>query len=113
MANQETSAVWICDSCVHGPPSSFGGKPCAVCNPNYQMLSYYQKREEPVITNADRIRAMSDEELAEWLQGMKYSPTCDSKCHDDYEKYGEQRTYCTDCWLDWLQSPAGEVEDGD
>jgi hypothetical protein len=28
------------------------------------MLNCYQKREEPVTTNADRIRAMNDEELA-------------------------------------------------
>ena len=55
------------------------------------------------ITNADRIRAMSDEELAEWLQGLKYSPSCDSKCHNDFEKYGEQHTYCVDCWLEWLK----------
>ena len=43
-------------------------------------------------TNADRIRAMSDEELAEWII---------SQTEDD-----------TPHWLDWLQSPAdGGVED--
>ena len=60
-------AEWTCESCVHYPPSSFGGKPCWMCNTNDPLLNRYEKREEPVITNADRIRAMSDAEMAEWI----------------------------------------------
>lgn len=43
------------------------------------------------MTNAERIRAMSDEELAEWLE---------------YEGGGE----CAEVfgWLDWLKQPAEE-----
>ena len=99
MAEQETNAVWICDSCVHGPPSSFDGKPCTMCNPNDQMLNFYQKREQPIATNADRIRARSDEELAGWL--CSQIPVC-ANCpgmHDCYEGHKGL--------LDWLQSPAG------
>ena len=44
-----------------------------------------------VQTNADRIRAMSDEELANVLSWLNAEKTADG-------------------WLDWLQSPAGEVE---
>lgn len=51
-------------------------------------------------TNADRIRAMSDEELAEWLASV-------TDCHlcpiDDCGGAGDM---CTATWLDWLQSPA-------
>ena len=50
-------------------------------------------------TNADRIRAMPDEELAEYLLNVHYCPTppiCDSKKN------------CKDCWLDWLRSPVEE-----
>lgn len=48
------------------------------------------------ITNADRIRAMSDEELAELLCSMTYCYECSYKnacTHDDG-------------YLDWLQQPA-------
>lgn len=47
--------------------------------------------ENKVITNADRIRAMSDEELAKWLE---------------YEGGGACAEVCG--WLDWLQQPAEE-----
>lgn len=54
-------------------------------------------------TNADRIRAMSDEELAEWL--YEYgggAPNCDKELGTfDYKR-------CADCWLDWLQQEATE-----
>lgn len=45
----------------------------------------------PTPTNADRIRAMSDEELAKWLE---------------YEGGGACAEVCG--WLNWLQSPAEE-----
>lgn len=54
------------------------------------------------ITNADRIRAMSDEELAGHI----------------WNKFGcpEERNYitcgfmgsCKECWLEWLRQPAEE-----
>ena len=44
-------------------------------------------------TNADRIRAMSDEELARWLE---------------YEGGGACAEVCG--WLNWLQQPAEETE---
>ena len=43
------------------------------------------------MTNADRIRAMSDEELAKWLE---------------YEGGGACAEVCG--WLNWLQKPAEE-----
>lgn len=54
-------------------------------------------------SNADRIRAMSDEELAEFLaNGIPHGDCCD--CWLDS---------CTDCksdWLKWLKQPAKEVK---
>ena len=44
------------------------------------------------VTNADRIRAMSDEELAQWM----------SECN----AYGEYGT--AEQWLPWLRQPAKE-----
>lgn len=46
---------------------------------------------KPPMTNADRIRAMSDEKLAKWLE---------------YEGGGACAEVCG--WLGWLQQPAEE-----
>ena len=35
---------WMCDSCVHSPPGSEDGKPCAVCNPEDPTRSCYQAK---------------------------------------------------------------------
>lgn len=51
------------------------------------------------ITNADHIRAMSDEELAETLNGAVCPPL--TSCNT-----GQQ---CVKCWIDWLQQPAEET----
>ena len=50
-------------------------------------------RRKP-ITNADRIRSMSDEELAEYLDGI---------CHDLWELYVADPKKM---WLDWLRKEA-------
>ena len=50
------------------------------------------------LTNADRIRAMSDEELAKTLSGEEIYPWCaEEPC--EYES-------CTDCVLAWLKQEA-------
>ena len=60
----------------------------------------------PVITNADRIRAMSDDELADFMNSdiSGCPPTGDcNKASDD----------CKACWLNWLQQPLEEGADND
>ena len=57
----------------------------------------------PVITNADRIRAMSDEELAEFIDrcemnDIDYAKTFCDLCNGQCE--------CDQCRLEWLQQPA-------
>lgn len=66
-------------------------------------------------TNADRIRAMSDEELADLLKGAdelddrihycQSLPECE-KFFEDGEDIPEHK--CRDCLLKWLQQPAKE-----
>lgn len=59
-------------------------------------------------TNADRIRAMSDEEMAEFIGRIEigdfgpqvYGKTFCDMCKGQYE--------CDDCRLWWLQQPAEE-----
>ena len=66
----------------------------------YTVASNYAEKckdfEEKKQTNADRIRAMSDEELAEWL----------TKITDDAQLDAE--TKCNYQWGEWLQSEAEE-----
>ena len=47
-------------------------------------------------TNADRIRSMTDEELAEFL-----AQTGCRRADDDMYCLMQRR--CKDCWLDWLK----------
>lgn len=61
-------------------------------------------------TNADRIRSMSDEELAEFISRIEigdfgpqvYGKTFCDMCKGQYE--------CDDCRLWWLQQPAEEED---
>ena len=61
------------------------------------------------MTNADRIRAMTDEELAEWIMrkpSIRYFAVCPPGTGDDCPT-----SPCEQCWLDWLKSPV-EVGNG-
>lgn len=57
------------------------------------------------LTNADRIRAMSDKELAELMRSMMDCDSCGNmfsfKCDGSYE-------HCSSVCLNWLQQPAEE-----
>ena len=52
--------------------------------------------------NADRIRNMTDEELAEYLGNIHYCPAPYPTCDSTKE--------CKECWLKWLRSPVEESE---
>ncbi len=54
---------------------------------------------KPPMTNADRIRAMSDEELAKWLMIAGI-------CIRDFEDCQCDGVSCRQCRLNWLQQPA-------
>lgn len=75
-------------------------------NGNYRICGRCGKKIY-IITNADRIRAMSDEDLAKLL----LDGCTGSKCEDrPQNKYGS--VDCFQCRIDWLQQPAEEVPDG-
>lgn len=74
---------------------------CACCS-NYMGVP--DRWEAKPITHADRIRAMSDEELAGYLTdvwyGLEETPgMCDVCYKDSVQK-------CSECWLDWLKQEA-------
>lgn len=54
-------------------------------------------------TNADRIRQMTDEELAEFIEGAICPPKCYSRSIGECEK-----EECVPCWLKWLREEVKE-----
>jgi len=70
-----------------------------------QALREKAEREQKPHTNADRIRGMSNEELAEWLTHLPKICTC----HDHCELCIAQKECdkgCEGCIKDWLRQPA-------
>lgn len=67
---------------------------------NRQVLS------QPM-TNADRIRAMSDEELAEFIG---HHSLCDRIQGES--TWCEEHAVCENCLTEWLQQPVKEVQNG-
>lgn len=56
------------------------------------------------LTNADRIRAMSDEELAKEFESM--ASYCAPGTYPNVEICRIER--CVECWLNWLKQPVKE-----
>lgn len=54
-------------------------------------------------TNADRVRSMTDEELAELLEGCVCPK---SPCPDIDRDTPTDKMRCTKCWLEWLRQEA-------
>lgn len=86
--------------CVH-----YNGGKCDKFS-DYTVTSYCVQGPCPEQTrsNADRIRAMSDEDLAERIWKKFGCP--EGKPYVNCEYAGD----CKDCWLEWLQQPAEEVD---
>ena len=63
----------------------------------------YAEKKNP-ITNADRIRAMTDEELAKYICKTQYreGDVCPPTHNCAVDKS------CENCWLDWLKQEARE-----
>lgn len=65
------------------------------------------KPQKEIVTNADRIRSMTDEELADWMavRSWNFPP-----CYNLYEMEDGTKECvqpdCTGCWLDWLKQEA-------
>lgn len=87
------------------PSCSTGSKTCPHCRGTGQ-------REVPM-TNADRIRAMSDEELAYFLKCCMYNdfkPPCKKSTFFSALHRPDCEENCTECICEWLQQPAEDKE---
>lgn len=86
-----------CNTCMHGYPNVA----CANCGTGFRNYLPYTPP-----TNADRIRSVNDEELANAISAAlgKMSYGCYRCPAEDFCHSGE----CEQAWLDWLQQPAKE-----
>ena len=89
---EENTRVWRCDRCHE----RFLMKPRGTNEDAKEQLV------RVVATNADRIRAMSDEELARWLVD---ATVCERVCDEDEYCHGNE---CVKRVTDWLQQPVKE-----
>ena len=89
----------ICDKCMNFP-----------CGEEKNMIIVCCDFEEnpKVITNADRIRSMTDEELAEW---MAINTDCFNCKIKNKNICSLDDGTCTEEWRFWLKSPV-EVDNG-
>ena len=64
--------------------------------------SVYRAGKEGFMKNGDAIRAMTDEELAQYMGDVQTWGGCPN--------YGARNCTenCADCWLDWLKQEVGE-----
>ena len=75
---------------------------CVRSDGNYGY-TFCDKYTHPPMTNADRIRAMTDEELADCI----YQDVLGVACRIKQERNESCSEYmCRDCLLEWLKQPA-------
>ena len=79
---------------------TYRGSACAALRSTYGIDS-----DPEIVTNADRIRAMSDEELAKFMSIQADECQCEADYKCNY-KCGSDS--CLKVLLDWLQQPAEE-----
>ena len=82
---------------------------CMMRSPMVTDCSRHKPKPKPY-TNADRIRAMSDEELAEFITIRQ--ERCDY-CQLSYIEGACTETLCEDAMLKWLRQPAKDGEGDD
>ena len=71
---------------------------------DYHLVREFVKGQRKQ-SNGDRIRGMTDDELAEFLENIvRDAATNLFDCEDYIEKYG--CTDCDKCYLEWLKQPA-------
>ena len=65
-------------------------------------------KNEP-LTNAQKIRAMTDEELVNFLMRLMGHAQCFAEGIFPYHPCPQEQN-CKQCGIDWLQQPAGEED---
>ena len=90
---------------------------CGTCfncySKNFNMDCFPCEDADPM-TNADRIRAMSDEEIAEYVCRNSINTLCDIICGGECNAISTLKRSgdwaCKEIVMKWLQQPAGEED---
>lgn len=85
---------------------TYRGSACAALRGTYGLDS-----DPEIITNADRIRAMSNEEMAGFIKALMFSdfkPACKKSTFFSAEHKPECDEDCVSCIMDWLRQPVEE-----
>lgn len=86
-----------CHGCAHADWDADGAT-CKLDGLNvWNPAKGCKYRKEKAVTNGDKIRAMNDEQLAEFLTADAFCDTTISDCSD---------RKCIDCVLQWLRKEA-------
>ena len=101
MSNSNTS---ICAKCKNYG-KGYDNYPCNRCERNIATSDYFE-----TMTNADRIRNMTDEELAEFLSKTVDDIVSCDVCDEPTNKYGSCSGNCKNLYLKWLQAEVKEDE---
>lgn len=85
----------------------YGACSCPRDKCSYECVTYRRFSSKP-ITKGDKLRASTDEELAEWIETIASCSLCPFK--DKICKGGrvESRASCKRHWLDWMMQEAEE-----
>lgn len=85
-----------CKNCANNPYATGADGVMAVVN---HLRTYVEPQ-----TNADHIRAMTDEELAEWMATIEKN--CYARCgfKSNFKRFNNQ-------WLDWLKDTVKEADE--
>ena len=95
----------ICTKCNHRAYCAMGDEQN---DDNVTIKGCYLYSEQKKQTNADRIRAMTDEELAEWMSANATNYACHKfSGMGIIEKYSDNGLIAKS-WLDWLKQEAAD-----
>ena len=102
----------ICENCIF-VDEPLDKDPCQECNRAFlarRIKPNFVSKRKPK-TNADRIRSMTDEELAKFMGEL---PCCPPGADLKELCYPMDSCEGTDlqvqCWLEWLRQEAGDVQ---
>ena len=107
LSNNPYEVLRACKAGKQNPLIIYSGKSSehlAFADRDMPVIGAFLRDKKKPQTNADRIRSMTDEELAGFLKEVK----------EDYQWANPDYPDCEDCgeWLNWLQSEA-KMEEND
>ena len=86
---------------------NIGSDKCVRCK--CEIESGFELKDRHQMTNADRIRAMTDEELVNFLMRLMGHAQCFAEGIFPYHPCPQEQN-CKQCGIDWLKQPSGEED---